>query len=28
VLTEAHLLGAIGGILVWCAEWLKSRLWR
>lgn len=26
VLTEAHLLGAIGGILVWLIEWLKSRL--
>ena len=26
VLTEAHLLGAIGGILVWSAETLKQRL--
>lgn len=26
VLTEAHLLGAIGGILVWSAEWLMRRL--
>ncbi len=26
VLTEAHLLGAIGGILVWVAETLKQRL--
>jgi len=25
VLTEAHLLGAIGGILVWSAEWIRSR---
>jgi len=24
VLTEAHLLGAIGGILVWLSEWLKG----
>lgn len=30
VLTEAHLLGAIGGVLVWTFEWLKARLqyWR
>jgi len=26
VLTEAHLLGAIGGILVWAVEWLNWRL--
>ena len=26
VLTEAHLLGAIGGILVWSVEWLKSKI--
>lgn len=26
VLTEAHLLGAIGGILLWLSEWLKNRL--
>lgn len=26
VLTEAHLLGAIGGILVWSVEWLRMRL--
>ena len=26
VLTEAHLLGAIGGILVWAVEWLNRRL--
>lgn len=25
VLTEAHLLGAIGGISVWLVEWLKQR---
>ncbi len=25
VLTEAHLLGAIGGILVWVFEWLSNR---
>ena len=25
VLTEAHLLGAIGGVLVWLFEWLKTR---
>jgi rhomboid family GlyGly-CTERM serine protease len=25
VLTEAHLLGAIGGILVWLVEWIKAR---
>lgn len=25
VLTEAHLLGAIGGIIVWCAEVLMKR---
>ena len=25
VLTEAHLLGAIGGILVWCFEWVRGR---
>ena len=25
VLTEAHLLGAIGGILVWSIEWLKDK---
>ena len=25
VLTEAHLLGAIGGILVWSLEWLGKR---
>jgi hypothetical protein len=24
VLTEAHLLGAIGGISVWLFEWLKT----
>ena len=26
VLTEAHLLGAIGGILVWAVEWLSRRM--
>lgn len=26
VLTEAHLLGAIGGILVWSVEWLKVKI--
>lgn len=26
VLTEAHLLGAIGGVLVWLSEWLGHRL--
>lgn len=26
VLTEAHLLGALGGILVWSGEWIKNRL--
>ena len=26
VLTEAHLLGATGGTLVWLLEWLKRRL--
>lgn len=26
VLTEAHLLGAIGGILVWSVEWLKGKI--
>ena len=26
VLTEAHLLGAIGGVLVWAAEWLTDWL--
>ena len=25
VLTEAHLLGAIGGILVWSVEWLRNK---
>jgi rhomboid family GlyGly-CTERM serine protease len=25
VLTEAHLLGAIGGILVWLVEWAKEK---
>ncbi len=24
VLTEAHLLGAIGGVVVWISEWLKG----
>jgi len=28
VLTEAHLLGAIGGTLVWLAGWLRNRLFR
>ncbi|MDT8282703.1 MAG: rhombosortase [Gammaproteobacteria bacterium] len=26
VLTEAHLLGAIGGILVWSLEWVKGKM--
>ena len=25
VLTEAHLLGAVGGVMVWLLEWIKSR---
>lgn len=25
VLTEAHLLGAVGGVMVWLLEWVKSR---
>jgi rhomboid family GlyGly-CTERM serine protease len=28
VLTEAHLLGAIGGICVWFIEWLKERYYQ
>jgi hypothetical protein len=26
VLTEAHLLGAIGGVMVWVMEWLMAWL--
>jgi len=28
VLTEAHLLGAIGGISVWLSEWLKQHFFK